>query len=113
MNAETFLAKPVKQSDRIASMGPRSHERGNADILRLGELEGILLQWGRVLMNAETAGRRRDAYEDVSERQAPRGKLSRHRRKNCVSGNQAQTLARERVTRQPPTLDCGSTLFWL
>ena len=30
-------------------------------------------------------------------------------RKNCVSRNQAQTLSHERVTRQPPTLDCGST----
>ena len=34
---------------------------------------------------------------------------SRHRRKNCASRNQAQTLARERVTRQAPTFDCGST----
>ena len=34
---------------------------------------------------------------------------SRHRRKNCASRNQAKTLAREQVTRQPPTLDCGST----
>ena len=33
----------------------------------------------------------------------------RHRRKNCASRNQAQTLARERVTRQAPTFDCGST----
>ena len=34
---------------------------------------------------------------------------SRHRRKNCASRNQAKTLAREQVTRRPPTLDCGST----
>ena len=34
---------------------------------------------------------------------------SRHRRKNCASRNQAQTLARERVTRQAPTFGCGST----
>ena len=33
---------------------------------------------------------------------------SRHRRKNCASRNQAKTLAREQVTRRPPTLDCGS-----
>ena len=50
----------------------------------------------------------------------PTGKVSlnvRHRvvspariaGKNCVSRNQAQTLAHERVTRQPPTLDYGST----
>ena len=36
---------------------------------------------------------------------------SRHRRKNCASGNQAETLAREQVTWRPPTLDCGSTLM--
>ena len=29
--------------------------------------------------------------------------------RTCIYPNQAQTLARERVTRQPPTLDCGST----
>ena len=34
---------------------------------------------------------------------------SRHRRKNCASRNQAQTLARERVTRQALTFDCRST----
>ena len=34
---------------------------------------------------------------------------SRHRRKNCASRNQARILAREQVTRRPPTLDCGST----
>ena len=34
---------------------------------------------------------------------------SRHRRKNCASRNQAKILAREQVTRRPPTLDCGST----
>ena len=37
---------------------------------------------------------------------------SRHRRKNCASRNQAQTLERERVTRRPPTFDCGSTHWW-
>ena len=36
----------------------------------------------------------RGAHEDVPERQAPRGQLSRHRRENWVSRNQAQTLAR-------------------
>ena len=38
---------------------------------------------------------------------------SRHRRKNCASRNQAKTLAREQVTRRPPTLDCGSTHRWI
>ena len=36
---------------------------------------------------------------------------SRHRRKNCAYRNQAKTLAREQVTRRPPTLDCGSTIW--
>ena len=52
------------------------------------------------------------AHEDVSERQTPRGQPSRHRRKNCVSRNTPQTLACERLTRQPPTLDGGSTLLF-
>ena len=34
-------------------MGPCSHERGNL-ALPLVECEQLLLQWGRVLMNAET-----------------------------------------------------------
>ena len=38
---------------------------------------------------------------------------SLHRRKNCASRNQAKTLAREQVTRRPPTLDCGSTHRWI
>ena len=37
----------------LASMGPRSHERGNADCWQ-GQGQGLALQWGRVLMNAET-----------------------------------------------------------
>ena len=48
-------------------------------------------------------------HQGIPERQAPCGQPSPHRRKNCVSRNQAQTLAHERVTRQPPTLNCGST----
>ena len=35
-------------------MGPRSHERGNLLSYRLLLLSLKLLQWGRVLMNAET-----------------------------------------------------------
>ena len=61
-----------------------------------------------VSANAINKGCRR-AHEDISERQAPCGQPSPHRRKNCVSRNQAQTLAHERVTRQPSTLDGGST----
>ena len=44
-----YILVPVRQ----ASMGPRSHERGNLIFPTL--TDGILpLQWGRVLMNAET-----------------------------------------------------------
>ena len=35
-------------------MGPRSHERGNAVLLNPASSNESLLQWGRVLMNAET-----------------------------------------------------------
>ena len=37
-----------------ASMGPRSHERGNARDGALLSTKRDGLQWGRVLMNAET-----------------------------------------------------------
>ena len=36
-----------------ASMGPRSHERGNEGPW-ISSLRTTALQWGRVLMNAET-----------------------------------------------------------
>ncbi len=40
---------------RLASMGPRSHERGNPITKPKNEGKGKRkLQWGRVLMNAET-----------------------------------------------------------
>ena len=35
-------------------MGPRSHERGNALTPVRATARVVLLQWGRVLMNAET-----------------------------------------------------------
>ena len=40
----------------VASMGPRSHERGNGNDGRGSswQLGRAALQWGRVLMNAET-----------------------------------------------------------
>ena len=40
----------------FASMGPRSHERGNIgdSVSIMPSCQGILLQWGRVLTNAET-----------------------------------------------------------
>ena len=38
----------------VASMGPRSHERGNTENVYSATRTRTLLQWGRVLMNAET-----------------------------------------------------------
>ncbi len=35
-------------------MGPRSHERGNGGLPPPPSLSSKALQWGRVLMNAET-----------------------------------------------------------
>ena len=55
MNAETWYLNLRTPRVRIASMGPRSHERGNIPPLWLGSRPCGSLQWGRVLMNAETA----------------------------------------------------------
>ena len=50
---DTVLASvPVYLS--TASMGPRSHERGNTNVVLCGRKPSVELQWGRVLMNAET-----------------------------------------------------------
>ena len=55
MNAETFWILVPWLHGRSASMGPRSHERGNdAEFRCVGTLCRLMLQWGRVLMNAET-----------------------------------------------------------
>ena len=53
MNAETETPSPVRRSRSQASMGPRSHERGN-NTGRGVTSKTSGLQWGRVLMNAET-----------------------------------------------------------
>ena len=54
MNAETLRGSWFRWVCCEASMGPRSHERGNPAISE--RLRGTMgsLQWGRVLMNAET-----------------------------------------------------------
>ena len=55
MNAETRSDQEAGSGTQVASMGPRSHERGNERVDRVtGQDLGALLQWGRVLMNAET-----------------------------------------------------------
>ena len=44
------------QRVQSASMGPRSHERGNFIPSKIEDNPILMLQWGRVLMNAETTG---------------------------------------------------------
>ena len=54
MNAETSLVSNSHNGHSNASMGPRSHERGNPTVT-FGIATALRsLQWGRVLMNAET-----------------------------------------------------------
>ena len=55
MNAETLLGHYVRMVGGYASMGPRSHERGNAGLRPTFGRVSTTLQWGRVLMNAETS----------------------------------------------------------
>ena len=67
----TSAVSPSCAKTRPASMGPRSHERGNPFPARRfrGELTSVtlpVLQWGRVLMNAETVGRDRSADADFA-----------------------------------------------
>ena len=54
MNAETCVQSDSTLLRRTASMGPRSHERGNMPNSS-PPTPPKLLQWGRVLMNAETS----------------------------------------------------------
>ena len=73
MNAETFhRGVPLTVvSTRGASMGPRSHERGNVKRALLRPVPGsstCSLQWGRVLMNAETRVRQEVAAEWLMRR---------------------------------------------
>ena len=56
----------LKRRRRNASMGPRSHERGNADGQVTEAAGNMALQWGRVLMNAETR-KREDAFNGAAE----------------------------------------------
>ena len=80
MNAETQASRvPVDAGIVLASMGPRSHERGNQplEIIRLVENK-CPLQWGRVLMNAETCqvvamARRLRSHASMGPRSHERG----------------------------------------
>ena len=45
---------PASLQHTHASMGPRSHERGNSISQAVVKEDDAKLQWGRVLMNAET-----------------------------------------------------------
>ena len=56
-----FLIQPHPDDHVDASMGPRSHERGNAPSPLSDPEASSWLQWGRVLTNAETSPRQTDA----------------------------------------------------
>ena len=53
-NAETPPSQDVGDVHEYASMGPRSHERGNHSPRLWSSALFLTLQWGRVLTNAET-----------------------------------------------------------
>ena len=61
-------------------MGPRSHERGNAVAFNRVQGDEDMLQWGRVLMNAETIG---ESFDVDASRLASMGPRS-HERGNAV-----------------------------
>ena len=61
-------------ADARASMGPRSHERGNTTFCKSSGREQITsrLQWGRVLMNAETHQKFNQAADYAMASMGPR-----------------------------------------
>src|SRR5579884_3177127 len=63
MSAEMFLAQSSLVELGLASMGPRSDERGNAPILRISKSPWPL-QWGRARMSAEM--RKKGPWPDCS-----------------------------------------------
>ena len=65
-------------------MGPRSHERGNILADSVAMHGDLMLQWGRVLMNAET---RHDPSRTRSRVAASMGPRS-HERGNATSGGE-------------------------
>ena len=62
-------------------MGPRSYERGNGSLGKLEAIAPVLLQWGRVLMNAEifksVAENRVKAKASMGPRSYERGNLKK------------------------------------
>ena len=81
MNAETVIHTEAYGEENVnaASMGPRSHERGNmVDEIETKEKK-VKLQWGRVLMNAETRvgrdGRPRLQRASMGPRSHERGNM--------------------------------------
>ena len=77
MNAETVFFHDGLRDRMAASMGPRSHERGNATVVPPPPEPHAPLQWGRVLMNAETPRvrltRRADERASMGPRSHERG----------------------------------------
>ena len=67
----------------IASMGPRSHERGNLFGDESATPGTLALQWGRVLMNAETWAFKLEQPVSTYASMGPRS----HERGNSVEDN--------------------------
>ena len=76
-------------------------------VYKVDRLTRCLADFAKLVERLEAAGA---VFVSVTQSCA-KTRPSRHRRKNCASRNQAKTLAREQVTRRPPTLDCGSTIW--
>src|SRR5665213_1981700 len=74
MSAEVVLASVYHRIKRVASMGPRSDERGSSVGYRSLASAG-LLQWGRVQMSAEV-GHREYAMEPTTALQWGRVQMS-------------------------------------
>jgi hypothetical protein len=55
MNAEGERMESAVFPPAVASMGPRSYERGREIGFLVTSSASMMLQWGRVLMNAEGA----------------------------------------------------------
>ena len=70
--------------------GPRSHERGNASRFRLLADIRVRLQWGRVLMNAETTYRISGNRLDGGASMGPRS----HERENNNADSRLPTGVR-------------------
>ena len=92
---------------RAASMGPRSHERGNAVRQAANSAKARGLQWGRVLMNAETPASTRLAVGHLGLR-ASMGPRSHERGNRSISPDlPAASMPRSHERGNPTRLAVG------